>query len=91
MTTVTADLDGDSWRISAPAGSRVETDHGTPWRQRLHIPGVLRPLTTWEVIEAAREGLWGLSVLGHSVYGTSTYVTGQRVEPARPLFGEERP
>jgi hypothetical protein len=86
MTTITADLSGDSWRLRAPDGSRVERDAGWPWRPRLVIPGVLEPLTVWCAIEAAREGLYGLRVVGHSGCGMSHYVTGQQYEPERPLF-----
>lgn len=83
---VTADLDGDSWRIEAPDGSRVVQDAGPPWRLRLVVPGVLAPLSVREVIEAAREGACGLRVVGHSPYGRSDYVVGVEAGEEMPLF-----
>lgn len=86
MALFTADLDGDSWRVSAPDGSRVVIDAGWPWRLRLAVPGLLAPLSVWEVIDAAREGLWGLRVVGHSAYGTSHYIVSAGQTTGLPLF-----
>lgn len=87
MPLFTADLDGDSWRVSAPGGSRVVTAEHWPWRRRLEVPGLLAPLGAWEVIEAARNGLYGLRVVGHSPHGRSDYVVGVGADEAMPLFG----
>jgi hypothetical protein len=85
---IRAYLDGDFWRVAAPPGSAVERDAGPPFRERLSIPGVLGPLTTWQVIEYARERLLGLRVVGHSVYGLDFYVVEVPEVGTLPLFPE---
>lgn len=82
---VTADLGGDSWRVSAPDGSRVVTDART-FRLRLVVPGLLAPLSVWELIESARAGACGLRVVGHSAAGSHTYVVGVEMSEGMPLF-----
>jgi len=71
---LTADLDGDRWKIAAPAGTVVTRDAGPYGRERAEIPGVLSRLSAWEVIASARSEVFGLRILGHSPVGTSAYV-----------------
>lgn len=83
-----ADLHGDWYLIQAPDGCTVEAQTDWPWRILCRIPGLLCRLGVWEVIEAARQELYGLRVVKYEPYSTRNCIRCEWREPELPLFSE---
>lgn len=83
---VNVDLDGESWRIAAPDGSRVVRDEEYPWRMRLVVPEGLTPLSCWEVIARAERSECGLRVVGYPIAGLSSAIVSAGETSGMPLF-----